>query len=640
MGGAWSQSTQTEKQPAAPASPSPPINTLKRKFPPSDERVRLPDHDVQRTVKAKHESTVNKKEPAASDPTALAFDTTPDSETHRYVIYCKAIYWLNKKEIVKMLAKLPTLPPHHGVQKISKWDCFYISFPNRSCAEAAIPILSKHSYRGEPFEVNRAEHDKSAKRRRHDDAIANSSSAPAECITAADVTANWRDVDYDEQISRKTFKLLKSLREVTRRLKNALEESNAKSLPWLDDLLSKKTEKIYPFCCPIVDVLRAKQHSVARDYYRNKNEFTIGMSLDSCDLGHDYHVSQLTIGYSLGLVRKGQLSIGAVDQTCRTTGKLALRIAEQLTPVITALGMPIYDRLAHTGYWRQMMVRETMIDVHFIVVMGVNAVDVDAYEEEQQKWMQAEAKCQQAIVKALKESFAKDGVRFGIFWQASSSLSGASNETPLTHLYGIEVLHERMCGLTFRIQPKAFFQVNTIMAERLYGLIGELADIDKDTVVLDLCCGTGTIGLSLAERAHSVVGIEMNEDSVADALHNTSLNDIDNASFLVGKVEAKIYDAIKQISVRNKCVVILDPPRAGVHNSVIGAVRAMPIVECVVFVSCEPSNLWKNAVPLCRPTSKSFRLEPFQPVKAYGVDLFPHTNHIEMVTLFTRNLKK
>lgn len=646
MGAVWSQNARVENQPEAQA-PSALRQTRKRKATGSLQRDtpfegetteqqngsnNVPKKEVQK------EPTENKQVDANQHPTSKFsdLDTTPDGESHRYTVTCSTIYWLNRKETAKLLGKLHNLPPFTGLQKISRWDHFSIAFPNAKCAERGVEILSAQSYRSEPWEVCFKPVEPLTKRTRVN---ANSASAPPpDCPTAASVTAKWRDVAYDIQVNRKRSKLRDALCAVTKNMRKEVRDT--KTVPWLDELLSDCTSKRVPNCCEFVDILTAEEHINARNHYRNKNEFTIGMSPDACGLKHDYHVSQLTIGYSIGYMREGKTFVGPLDDSCLTTSKLAIRIANILTLAIAPLGLPAYDKHSHEGYWRQVTIRETARSGNFMVVMAVNTVPKDATAEEVDAWNVSDKRCRQVVEKALRDTFDEESCQFGIFWYACGNISTVTYDTPLTHLYGIEVLHEEMCGLTFRLQPTAFFQVNTVMAEHLYNLIADLANVDKDTTVLDLCCGTGTIGLSLAARAHSVVGIELNESAVADATFNASLNKIHNALFLAGKVEDKIQNAIKQLDGTRKCVVILDPPRAGLPNSVISAVRAMPAVQHVVYVSCDPKNFYRNAVALCRPTSKSYRLQPFRPIKAYGVDLFPHTDHSEMVTLLTREINK
>lgn len=559
-------------------------------------------------------------------------DPTPDGDPHRYVVRCPAIFWCTRKDVSKMLDKLSPMPPYIGVQKIPKWDYFFISFPNAACAQLGVQTLSAHKYRNQQWRVE-VSPQHTAKRRRFEKALTEPTLPSGDCLSAADVTAKWRNVSYDEQINRKKHKLQAALRAVTKHLSKEVKQVS--QLPWLETHIANRAVKSHPMCCSLERILEADDCVEVRDYYRNKNEFTIGMSPGVCGMRHDYHEAHVSIGYSLGHMREGHFSVGPVDIACKTTSKLALSIADALTPVVERSNLPVYDKKLHKGYWRQLTVRESIRNDDFLVIVVVNSVDLKASNEEQTRLKDADRASQQVVLQVLQQLF-EGQRRFGVYWHSSSQISVVSTDIPTTHLYGLRVLHEQMCGLTFRIQPTAFFQVNTAMAERLYSLIGDAAQVDSETVVLDVCCGTGTIGLSLARRAHKVVGIEMNQGAVEDARHNALLNNISNASFIVGRVETSIHEAIKQVDSLKPCIAILDPPRAGVPNNVIAAIRAMPTVRKVIYVACEPGNFWKNALALCRPTSKAFRLQPFKPVLAYGADLFPHTDHVEMVVVLER----
>ncbi|CDF32592.1 unnamed protein product [Chondrus crispus] len=578
----------------------------------------------------------------ASDIKPLSgIDATPDGDVHRFIVRCPSIFWCTRKDIARALAKIPRMPPYGGLHKITRWDHFFITFPNKACAEQGVRCLNAYKYRGKPWEASAAaEH--SSKRRRIDNTVRESrtsGSGPMDdgvCKTAAMVTAKWRDVAYEEQLKRKTRKWTNALSLVTKEMRKELR--GKRLLPWLDDVISKREGKGHPACCSLVQIVGAESER-GRMYYRNKNEFTVGVSPDACGMGHDYHKSTLTIGYALGLVRDGQVFIGRVDEDCVTTSKTAREIAQCLAPAIEKLGLQPYDKRAHEGYWRQVTCREGTRTGQVLVSVVVNPSALEENGAPGDGTRISDEDCQKTVIGALRQHFGMDK-ELGIFWQPSSDRSAVGGDIPAIHLHGISSLHEEMCGLKFRIQPTAFFQVNTFMAERLYNLIGDLAEVDKETVVFDVCCGTGTIGLSLARRAHSVVGIEMNESAVADAQHNAKLNGIDNATFIAGKVENRIYDAIQQLDGNRECVVILDPPRAGLPMNVVSAVRAMGAVRRIVYVACEPNNFWRNALGFCRPRSKAFRLEPFRPVKAYGLDLFPHTDHGELVVLLERDLVK
>ena len=192
-------------------------------------------------------------------------------------------------------------------------------------------------------------------------------------------------------------------------------------------------------------------------------------------------------------------------------------------------------------------------------------------------------------------------------------------------VWGQDFLTDRMCGLRFQISPLSFYQVNHAQAERLYALAGEYAGLTGRETVLDLYCGTGTIGLSMANRAGRVIGIEAVEQAVENARENAALNHIENAEFLC----MDAVEAAQQLAQRGERpdVVVLDPPRKGCAPELIRTVADMAPSR-IVYVSCDPATLARDL--------KLFRTFGYSAGPITPVDLFPRTKHVECVVLITR----
>ena len=184
----------------------------------------------------------------------------------------------------------------------------------------------------------------------------------------------------------------------------------------------------------------------------------------------------------------------------------------------------------------------------------------------------------------------------------------------------------------------AFFQVNTTGAEALCELLRSLVGATKETVLLDVCCGTGTLGLSLASSVKRLIGIEMCAPAVEDARANAARNGITNALFIAKKAEEATLSVLENLSAAEKrsLVAIVDPPRAGLHTDVLKALRGCLPLTKILFVACHAPSFVANSVVLCRPASKSFLGAPFAPTRAYALDLFPHTQHCELITVLER----
>ena len=167
-------------------------------------------------------------------------------------------------------------------------------------------------------------------------------------------------------------------------------------------------------------------------------------------------------------------------------------------------------------------------------------------------------------------------------------------------------------------------------------------NIDKETVVFDICCGTGAIGICLSKFAKKVVGAELVEAAVENARQNVLLNkdtiDADKCEFHAGRAENTLPELAKKYSdSANTIVGIVDPPRSGLHRDVLKALRTCKGLNRLVYVSCNAVSQMKDMQFLCYATEKKKRsAPPFKPIKCIGADLFPHTSHVESIIFFER----
>ncbi|MDT2740525.1 23S rRNA (uracil(1939)-C(5))-methyltransferase RlmD [Enterococcus canintestini] len=193
-------------------------------------------------------------------------------------------------------------------------------------------------------------------------------------------------------------------------------------------------------------------------------------------------------------------------------------------------------------------------------------------------------------------------------------------------LYGQDYIEDTLLGKTFRISAKSFYQVNTEQTEVLYETAFEMAALKPDDVVIDAYAGIGTIGLSVADRVKHVYGMESIPAAVSDAKKNAKLNEIDNATYLVG-------DATKVMGQWSKeemqpAVIFVDPPRKGLTTDFINAACDMN-PEKVIYISCNPGTMARDLIDF---EAKGYTCKKIQPV-----DLFPQTTHVECVGILTKD---
>ena len=194
------------------------------------------------------------------------------------------------------------------------------------------------------------------------------------------------------------------------------------------------------------------------------------------------------------------------------------------------------------------------------------------------------------------------------------------------HVYrGEDCIYETMENLRFKIGPKSFFQTNSRQAYRLYSTVRELAGLNRDDVVYDLYTGTGTIAQFLAGNVRKVIGIEYVPEAIDDAKVNASINGIENASFFAGDMKDVLNaDFISEHGKPD--VIVTDPPRVGMHKDVIDVILAAA-PKRIVYVSCNPATQARDIAML----DGGYRVAEVQPV-----DMFPHTQHVEVVTVLEK----
>jgi len=263
-------------------------------------------------------------------------------------------------------------------------------------------------------------------------------------------------------------------------------------------------------------------------------------------------------------------------------------------------GLEAYDRRAQTGFLRNLVVREGRRTGQFQVRLVTSEGELDT----------------DALRAAIQVH--------SLLWTQVPGVAEVSSG-PTEIVDGSPTFDEELGDLSVRISPDAFFQTNTEMAERLYGVAAEYAALQGWERVYDLFCGIGTIGLSLAPRAGELFGVEIVEEAVADAIENARLNNVANAQFFAGDVRTAMRELVERAGRPD--VLVVDPPRAGLSQKVVRRIiEAAP--RRIVYVSCNPTTLAPNAAQLVEAGYALRRVRP--------VDMFPQTPHIECVALLER----
>lgn len=224
-----------------------------------------------------------------------------------------------------------------------------------------------------------------------------------------------------------------------------------------------------------------------------------------------------------------------------------------------------------------------------------------------------------------------------------------TSDTPIYELlHGVPYVYENLISpfsgamMRFRISPGAFFQTCSRACPVLFSNIGQMCDLSPDrTLLLDICCGTGTIGIFLASQVKRVIGIELCKEAVADAIENAKGNEVvEKCSYHCGRAEDVLLKLITTGSVTSDesqdVVAILDPPRAGLPDKIIMGIRRADFIKRLIYISCDVRGASKNLVDLCRKQSNKYLGENFSLKKSVPIDMFPQTTHCELVMMFER----
>ncbi len=344
--------------------------------------------------------------------------------------------------------------------------------------------------------------------------------------------------------------------------------------------------------------------------YRNKMEFSFG---------DEYKDGPL----ALGMHKRGSFYDIVTTPECQIVHPDFGKILKTTLEFFSENQVSFYKKLQHMGYLRHLLVRRAVKTGEILVALVTST----------QTEMLPTELCAQGAEGSSKEKVLLDGWKsallhldlagkfVGILHMKNDSLADVVQSDKTEILYGQDYFYEELLGLQFRITPFSFFQTNSLGAEVLYETAREYVGDAKDKVVFDLYSGTGTIAQILAPVAGKVVGVEIVEEAVEAARKNAERNGLDNCEFIAGDV-LKVIDNIED----KPELIILDPPRDGIHQKALGKIIDFG-VNRLVYISCKPTSLARDLVTL---QERGYKVE-----KVCCVDMFPGTGHIETICCLT-----
>ena len=328
--------------------------------------------------------------------------------------------------------------------------------------------------------------------------------------------------------------------------------------------------------------------------YRNKCEFSFGDEEKDGDL-------------ALGMRKRMSYYEVVTLKDCNIVDADYLRIIEGTLQFFQERKVPFYHKARHDGSLRHLVVRKGAATGEILINL-VTSSEVPFSVEE---------------FKDMLLGLELDGSVCGILHSVNDGLADVVKSDEMRLLYGRDFFMEKLFDLEFKVSVYSFFQTNSAGAEKLYSIVKEFAGDVADKTVFDLYCGTGTIGQIIAEAgSKKVIGIELIEEAVVAANENAKRNHLENCTFLAGDV-LKMVDELKE----RPDLIIVDPPRDGIHPKAIGKIIAFGAPE-IVYVSCKPTSLARDL--------EIFQQEGYQVERVKLMDMFPRTVHVETVVLLSK----
>lgn len=334
-------------------------------------------------------------------------------------------------------------------------------------------------------------------------------------------------------------------------------------------------------------------------YYRNKMEFSFGSGPGSGEAPRRVCTHAGDTEVRLGLHERGKFDRVFDVTGCRLQSELSNAILDETRRFAVGSGLSVYGLKSHEGLFRYLVIREGKFTGEVMVNLVTSG---------------EEFPCAGEFADMLASRFCE---ATSVILSINRSPGGVAAGQERRTLRGAGCIHEQIGGLTFTISPDSFFQTNSCQAFNLYDTIREFSGLTGTERLLDLYCGTGTIGIFLSRRAAEVTGVEAASEAVEDARMNAALNDAGNCTFIAGRAEEILEEGMGRFDV-----AVCDPPRVGIHPKALAALLRMRIPR-MVYVSCNAGAIPRDLEMLAMA---GYRL-----VSVRAFDMAPHTPHIETV---------
>ncbi|MFO7788949.1 MAG: 23S rRNA (uracil(1939)-C(5))-methyltransferase RlmD [Bacteroidales bacterium] len=339
-------------------------------------------------------------------------------------------------------------------------------------------------------------------------------------------------------------------------------------------------------------------------YYRNKLEYSFSdkawFEKEDIDSGKKFEVTK-----ALGFHVPGRFDKVLQVDHCYLQAEPTNAVRNAIHTYAVKHELSYYNPREHTGLLRNLIIRITRKGEVMVVLV------VSEFSEEVK-----------ALLEHIKASFPEIN---SLMYIVNNKKNDSIFDLDVTLFAGNPYIRENLDGLDFKIGAKSFFQTNTWQTEVLYQQVREMAGINNTHIVYDLYSGTGSLSLYLARDARKVIGVEIVEDAVRDARLNAEINGLNNLDFFTGDMKEVVTSPFISQHGRPD-VLVLDPPRAGIHKNVIKVILQVS-PEKIIYVSCNPATQARD-LSLMKDNYDIGQVQP--------VDMFPHTQHVENIVMLEK----
>eukprot|EP00096_Caligus_rogercresseyi_P012117 TRINITY_DN498_c0_g2_i1.p1 TRINITY_DN498_c0_g2~~TRINITY_DN498_c0_g2_i1.p1 ORF type:complete len:614 (+),score=163.48 TRINITY_DN498_c0_g2_i1:3-1844(+) len=574
------------------------------------ESMEQPTNEEESMEQPANEKKESMKQPAIVVPEEALVQSRPYFTSEIYKIEVQNLpKFFGIGEAKKLFNKKLGLQVHKFKYAGKKSTYMFLNFKNEEDREKGVAIIDGFEHKGKKLRAFNSKPAKDplvrAKQKEASREVEVDTRPFKEQILSA--TCPLYDMPYEKQIEAKTG----IVSEIIEKYHKALMKDN----PSIKDMVNGGSL--------VLPHLETFIKSPVTEGYRNKCEFTIGLHPEDRD--------KVQVGFRLKSYKSGSTSVMNAEDVPFVPEEMK-KVANFFEDFVSRSGYATYDPIALSGHWMVLLLR-----INSQKEMMIKAT------LDPQKLSQAELSTLQDKLKSEITLF-KEEKDIRIVSLLVHFKSRSSGESSSHLLLGERFFYESLGSLRFKVSPESFFQINTPAAELLYSKAGELADLNPQTTsLIDVCCGTGTIGLFLSCKCKKVYGVDIISEAIQDAKTNAKMNNISNVDFRAGKAEHLLGRIFKDVAYENKeqssssrVVAIVDPPRNGLHPTAVKAIRASD-VDTLVYISCDMSAAIQNFVNLGKPSSNTYGGDPFVPKRVIAVDLFPHTaKHFEVVILLQR----